>query len=164
MINRVQKQLCQLQLVLNADKTKLMFLTKYEISYVESACYRHQWWSTTTTCLLKYIFSTMQTNWISYFYFTTKKSCFSFRLKLKLVESTYIPILDNVDVLYMDTSAHCLYTLDSVHHVYPAKFRFGVFCSFGNIWPFKRGSVRTKIMASVKPLNWLGQIPQLFNH
>ena len=49
------------------------------------------------------------------FYFRNK-SCFSFRVKQRLVESTFLPIIHYGDVLYMNASTQCLYMLDSVYH------------------------------------------------
>ncbi len=44
------------------------------------------------------------------------KACFSFCVKRKLVESTFLPVIDNGDVLYINASAHCLRLLDSMDH------------------------------------------------
>ena len=49
------------------------------------------------------------------FYFGNK-SCFSLDVRRKLVEATFLPVLDYGDLLYMNTSVHCLHMLDTVYH------------------------------------------------
>ena len=49
------------------------------------------------------------------------KLSFSFYVKKKLVESCFVPVLDYVDVLYINASAQSLHTLD---HVYRGALRF----------------------------------------
>ena len=54
------------------------------------------------------------------FYFRNK-SCFTFNAKKKLVEATFLSVIDYGDILYMHASASTLRTLDSVYH---ASLRF----------------------------------------
>lgn len=49
------------------------------------------------------------------FYFLSKP-WFSSRVKLKLFEASFLPIIDYDDVLYMNASSQCLHILDSVYH------------------------------------------------
>lgn len=60
-------------------------------------------------------------------FYYRNKSCFSFMLKKRLVESTFLPVLDYGDVLYMRTSAELLQKLDSVYH---GALRFISNCGF----------------------------------
>ena len=55
------------------------------------------------------------------------KSCFSFCVKKRLVESCFLPVLDYGDVLYINTSAQNLHMLDSV---YRGVLRFITNCGF----------------------------------
>lgn len=41
--------------------------------------------------------------------FYCRKSCFSFCVKQKLVETTFLPVTDYGHMLYMNVSVHCLY-------------------------------------------------------
>ncbi len=44
------------------------------------------------------------------------KSGFSFNIKRRMVMSTFLPILDYGDVLYMNAPAQSLHVLESVYH------------------------------------------------
>ena len=130
--DKVQEQLCQLQLVLNADKTKLMFFTnsnsaRSKLSNVIVASNGQQIELVSTFKYLGFLidehlsfkdhilYTVKKLKLLLGFYFRNK-SCFSFAVKQKLVESTFLPILDYGDVLYMSATAHCLHMLDSVYH------------------------------------------------
>ena len=49
-------------------------------------------------------------------FYYRNKSCFSFCVKQKLVDTTFMPVIDYGDVLYRKASASCLSMLDSVYH------------------------------------------------
>uniref|UniRef100_A0A3B4Z3D2 Reverse transcriptase domain-containing protein n=1 Tax=Stegastes partitus TaxID=144197 RepID=A0A3B4Z3D2_9TELE len=49
------------------------------------------------------------------FYFRNKP-CFSYAARKKLVEATFLPLLDYGDLLYMHAPAQCLHSLDTVYH------------------------------------------------
>lgn len=49
------------------------------------------------------------------FYFRNK-ACFSFEARRRLVSATFMPLLDYGDILYMNASAQCLRSIDTLYH------------------------------------------------
>ena len=49
-------------------------------------------------------------------FFFRHKSCFSFLTRKKLIATTFLPVLDYSDLLYMNAPANCLRSLDTVYH------------------------------------------------
>ena len=44
------------------------------------------------------------------------KACFSFEARRRLVSATFMPLLDYGDILYMNASAQCLRSIDTLYH------------------------------------------------
>ncbi len=49
-------------------------------------------------------------------FFSGKKKCFSFGARKRIIQSTFLPILDYGDVIYMHASTYLLKRLDGVYH------------------------------------------------
>lgn len=125
----VQNTLCQLKLVLNSDKAKLMVFTKSrkrplnlpsivthqdkEIELVPSYKYLGILIDDSLTFKphIQHLVKKLKLKLGFYF---RNKSCFSFEAKRRL--ATFMPVLDYGDVLYMHASSQCLHAIDTVYH------------------------------------------------
>uniref|UniRef100_A0A8C7PVH2 Reverse transcriptase domain-containing protein n=1 Tax=Oncorhynchus mykiss TaxID=8022 RepID=A0A8C7PVH2_ONCMY len=127
----VQHTFRQLKLILNIDKTKLMLFSK--------ARNRPLNLSPITTCQGKEIEVVTKYKYLGIliddglsfklhiqqlttklklklaFYFRNK-ACFSFEARRRLVSATCMPLLDYGDILYMNASAQCLRSIDTLYH------------------------------------------------
>ena len=73
-------------------------------------------WSMTTT-LLKLTFKILGKKLkLKVGFYFRNKSCFSLEARRRLVEATFLPVLEYGDLLYINASAHCLHMLDIVYH------------------------------------------------
>ena len=126
----VQTRLQKLKLVLNADKTKIMFFSRANESTQNLPILTSQGRVIDLVTSYKYLgihidqqlsFKPHISCLISKlkvklgFYFRNK-SCFSLGTRKYLISSTFLPLLDYGDLLYMNASAQCLRSLDSVYH------------------------------------------------
>jgi hypothetical protein len=49
-------------------------------------------------------------------FYLRNKACFSFEARRRLVSATFMPLLDYGDILYMNASAQCLVSIDTLYH------------------------------------------------
>lgn len=129
--NKLETQLLQLRLVLNADKTKMMVFTKSKSkTHSPLVVYTTQGIPIQTVSTFKYLgfildddlsFKPHIENLVKKlkirlgFYFRNK-SCFSFQSRKRLVAATFLSVLDYGDVLYMNACSSSLHMLDSTYH------------------------------------------------
>ena len=128
--DRVQAQLCQLKLVLNAEKAKLMLFSNSKKQVLNQQILTSQGIEIEVVSTYKYLgymiddHNTFKTHIQNLgkklklkvgFYFRNK-SCFSLEARRRLVEATSLPVLEYGDLLYINASAHCLHMLDIVYH------------------------------------------------
>lgn len=127
--NKIQNSLVGLRLVLNAKKTKFMIFTRSrtpcnaaiftmngaQLEKVSSYKYLGIWlddklsFSTHIECLLKKLRPKLG------FYFRQRK-CFPYKARKRLVESTFLSVLDYGDIIYMHSSQFLLKKLDVLYH------------------------------------------------
>ena len=124
----VQHTLCQLKLILNTDKTKLMVFSNgrnrplnlspttcqgKEIEVVTSYKYLGILIDDGLSFKLHIQQLTKKFKLKLGFYFRNK-ACFSFEARRRLVSATFMPLLDYGDILYMNASAQCLRSIDTL--------------------------------------------------
>ena len=129
--NTVQRNLYDLKLVLNAEKTKLMLFTKAKSkpsdlppittlqgSVIESVSqYKYLGIIIDDALSLKpHIQQLLKKLKIKLGFYFRNKSCFTFEAKKRLVAATFLSVLDYGDVLYTNASSKCLQSLDTVYH------------------------------------------------
>ena len=129
--NLVENQLIELRPVLNAAKTKLLIFSNgrkvpvsppsllllqgYEIELVN--CYKYLGILIDDRLTFKpHVENLVKKLRVKLGFFFRHKSCFSFFTRKKLIATTFLPVLDYSDLLYMNAPANCLRSLDTVYH------------------------------------------------
>uniref|UniRef100_A0A669EEG1 Reverse transcriptase domain-containing protein n=1 Tax=Oreochromis niloticus TaxID=8128 RepID=A0A669EEG1_ORENI len=136
----VQHTLLELKLVLNAEKTKLMLFSNMKrfpqtvplVSTLEGNLievvhtYKYLGFLIDDSLTFKpHIDNLVKKLKLKLGFFFRNKFCFSFETKKRLVNATFLSVLDYGDLLYMNASAQCLHKIDSVYH---ASLRFITNC------------------------------------
>lgn len=129
--NIVQSNMCDLKLVLNAAKTKLMMFSKakpkvlnlppiptLQGTEIESVLqYKYLGILIDNSLSFKpHIVELLKKLRIKLGFFFRNKSCFSYEAKKRLVSATFLSVLGYGDVVYMNASSQCLHSLDTVYH------------------------------------------------
>ena len=127
--NVIQKNLYQLRLVLNTDKTKMMCFSKSlksdDVCQIVTLNEKLVEW----VSVYKYLGFHLEENlsfrhhiesltkklWVKLGFFYRNKGCFSFGARKRLIQATFLSILDYGDFLYMHANLS-LKMLDSVYH------------------------------------------------
>ena len=128
--NVVQSNLNQLRLVLNSDKTKLMCFSKSRKT--DDACqiviqnekviervsvYKYLGFYLDENLSFKYHIECLTKKLrVKLGFYYRNKSCFSFNARKRLIQATFVSILDYGDILYMHANLSSLKMLDSVYH------------------------------------------------
>lgn len=136
----IQNTLLQLKLILNVDKTKLMLFSKSRcrpqiipsvvtggggvIEVVKSYKYLGIMIDDSLT-FKPHVETLVKKLRLKLGFYFRNRMCFSFNVKKRLVEATFLPVLDYGDHLYMHASSQCLHRLDTVYH---ASLRFITNC------------------------------------
>ena len=69
-----------------------------------------------TASILNCIFNNTKTLKLKLGFYFRNKACFSFETRRRLVSATFMPLLDYGDILYMNASAQCLRSIDTLYH------------------------------------------------
>lgn len=127
----LQSQLSQLRLVLNAEKTKVMlFSNSKRVTAALPDILSHQGTPIELVSNFKYlgiqlddclsfkmhINSLLKKLKLKLSFFFRNKCCFSAAARKRLVATTFLPLLDYGDVLYMNAPVSCLQHLDAAYH------------------------------------------------
>jgi len=126
----VQAQLYQLKLVLNAEKTKVMFFSNARKNELDLNIVTDHGKTIEIVSSYKYLgfliddqlsFKLHIQNLVKRLklklgFFFRNKSCFTFSARKRLVNATFLSIIDYGDLLYMNAPTKYLQMLDSVFH------------------------------------------------
>lgn len=137
----IQSRLDDLKLVLNTDKTKLMVFSHAKVlpqnitnilttkgkSIERVLNYKYLGFTLDQELSFKAHINKLVTKLRAKLgFFFRNRTCFSLRVRKKIVTATFLPILDYGDVLYLNVSSKCLKSLDTVFHT---ALRFVTGCS-----------------------------------
>ena len=130
--NRLQVVFSSLRLVLNANKTKVMHFTKsrssltptsLNISTLEGKCiekvsaYKYLGiWIDEKLTFKVHIENLVRKLRVKLGFYFRNRSCFSLQARKRLINATFLPVLDYGDVIYMHAASSILQTLDTVYH------------------------------------------------
>lgn len=129
--NTIQNNLIKLKLVLNVDKTKLMFFSKSniqcstmpQITTIQNkvievvSSYKYLGFHLDEQLSFKlHIEQLAKRLKLKLGFYFRNKACFSFQAKKQLVAATFLPILDYGDILYMNAPKSHIRALDTIYH------------------------------------------------
>lgn len=129
--NSLQNALSGFKLILNAQKAKFMFFSKVcsqmlddtsifmsdckSIESVSSYKYLGIWINDKLSFKL-YVANLVRKLKIKIAFYFKNKSCFTLNARKKLVEATFLPVIDYGDILYTHPATSTLQSLDPVYH------------------------------------------------